>query len=147
MDLEPVVLIIHLFLALAIIGLVLAQRSEGGGLGIGGNSSGGAGNFASARGTANFLTRATAICAALFFVTSLTLGVMAGSGTANQQGILDALDENPAPIEAPLDSENTSTTDGTDETVNEDVVEETEQEEQTQTQEETDELPSAPIAE
>lgn len=64
---ESVVLVIHLFLALGIIGLVLMQRSEGGGLGIGGGGGGGgAGNFASPRGTTNFLTRMTAICAAAF---------------------------------------------------------------------------------
>lgn len=92
---EEVVLVIHLLLALSIIGLVLLQRSEGGGLGIGGRG-GGAGNLATARGTASALTRATAICAAAFFVTSLTLGVMAGSHTAERQGILEALGERPA---------------------------------------------------
>ena len=100
---ESVILVIHLFLALSIIGLVLLQRSEGGGLGIGGNQ-GGAGNFASARGTANFLTRATGICAALFFITSLTLGIMAGQHTGEKTGILNSLDTSAtAPIEAPVD--------------------------------------------
>lgn len=97
---ENVVLVIHLFLALAIIGLVLLQRSEGGGLGIGGNS-GGAGNFASARGTANFLTRMTGIMAGLFFLTSLVLGIMAGQHTSQNKGILSNLDTTSAPISAP----------------------------------------------
>lgn len=101
---ESVILVIHLFLALAIIGLVLMQRSEGGGLGIGGGG-GGAGNFASPKGTANFMTRMTAICAAAFFVTSLTLGVLAGTHTSNNVGILDALEETSAPIEAPLEAD------------------------------------------
>lgn len=70
-----VILVIHLILAVSIIGLVLIQRSEGGGLGIGG---GGLGGLASPQSTASILTRATGICAALFFVTSLTLGVMSG---------------------------------------------------------------------
>lgn len=98
-----VVLVIHMLLALAIIGLVLMQRSEGGGLGIGGNS-GGAGNFASARGTANFLTRATAICAAGFFATSLILGVLAGRQTSAHTGILSGFDDTKAPVagEAPV---------------------------------------------
>ncbi|MCB9989147.1 MAG: preprotein translocase subunit SecG [Rhodospirillales bacterium] len=87
---ESVVLVIHLILALAIIGLVLLQRSEGGGLGIGGG--GGLGGLASAQGTANALTRATAIAAGLFFVTSLVLGVLAGADS-KQKSILDALDE------------------------------------------------------
>jgi preprotein translocase subunit SecG len=57
------------------IGVVLLQKSEGGGLGIGG---GGGGGFLSSRGTANVLTRATAILAATFFATSLLLSILAG---------------------------------------------------------------------
>jgi preprotein translocase subunit SecG len=85
---EPIILTIHLILALAIIGLVLVQRSEGGGLGIGGGG-GGMGGFASPRGAANFLTRATAICAACFFATSLLLGILAGAQHRNKTGILE----------------------------------------------------------
>ena len=69
-----VVLIIHLILAVSIIALILLQRSEGGGLGIGG---GGMGGFATPQSTANALTKATGVCAALFFITSMTLAVMA----------------------------------------------------------------------
>lgn len=94
---QDVLLVIHLILALAIIGLVLIQRSEGGGLGIGGGG-GGMGNFASARGTANLLTRLTAVCAGLFFCTSLALGVLAGKGTSQTQSILDAIQDEPAAI-------------------------------------------------
>jgi preprotein translocase subunit SecG len=72
---QHVIIVIHLMLVLALIGVVLLQRSEGGGLGIGG---GGGGGFMTNRGTANVLTRATAILAALFFVTSLILSIMAG---------------------------------------------------------------------
>ncbi len=96
---ESVVLVIHLILALAIIGLVLLQRSEGGGLGIGGGS-GGLGGLASARGTANALTKMTGLCAAGFFVTSLTLAVLATSNSKSSSGILDDID--PAAIEAPI---------------------------------------------
>ncbi len=85
-----VILVIHLFLALAIIGLVLLQRSEGGGLGIGG-SGGGLGGLATPQGTANILTRATAICAAGFFVTSLILGSIAGH-RGSSSGLLEAID-------------------------------------------------------
>lgn len=70
-----VIIVIHLMLVLALIGVVLLQRSEGGGLGIGGG-----GGFMTSRGTANVLTRATAILAGLFFLTSLTLSIMAGIG-------------------------------------------------------------------
>ena len=65
-----VLLILHLFVTLALIGVVLLQRSEGGGLGIG--SSQGMGAFMTGRGTANLLTRATAGLALLFFALSLT---------------------------------------------------------------------------
>ena len=96
---ESVVLVIHLILAFAIIALVLLQRSEGGGLGIGGGS-GGLGGFASARGTANALTKMTALCAAGFFITSLTLGVIASHKHNISQGILEDVDE--AEIHAPV---------------------------------------------
>jgi preprotein translocase subunit SecG len=74
---QHVIIVIHLMLVLALIGVVLLQRSEGGGLGIGGGGGGG-GGFMSSRGTANVLTRATAILAGLFFVTSLVLSILAG---------------------------------------------------------------------
>jgi preprotein translocase subunit SecG len=70
---QHVIIVIHLMLVLALIGVVLLQRSEGGGLGIGGG-----GGFMTSRGTANVLTRATAILAALFFATSLILSILAG---------------------------------------------------------------------
>jgi len=70
---QHVIIVIHLMLVLALIGVVLLQRSEGGGLGIGST-----GGFMTSRGTANVLTRATAILAGLFFVTSLLLSILAG---------------------------------------------------------------------
>jgi preprotein translocase subunit SecG len=70
---QHVVIVIHLMLVLALIGVVLLQRSEGGGLGIGST-----GGFMTSRGTANVLTRATAILAGLFFATSLILSILAG---------------------------------------------------------------------
>lgn len=99
---ENVVLVIHLFLALAIIGLVLLQRSEGGGLGIGGGG-GGMGGLASPEGTANFLTRATGLCAVGFFCTSLILGILAGRHTATGS-ILDAVKDGEAvKVSAPVE--------------------------------------------
>ncbi|ABI61725.1 preprotein translocase subunit SecG [Granulibacter bethesdensis] len=76
---NTVLLIIHLFVTLALIGVVLIQRSEGGGLGIGGSQ--GMGSFMSGRGTANLLTRTTAILATLFMLLSLTLALL-NRGTA-----------------------------------------------------------------
>jgi preprotein translocase subunit SecG len=94
--LTAVLLIIHLFVTLALIGVVLIQRSEGGGLGIG--SSQGMGSFMSGRGTANLLTRTTAILAGLFMALSLTLAVM-NRGTS---GVAGSLLNNPPPAAAPL---------------------------------------------
>lgn len=97
-----VVLVIHLMLALAIIGLVLLQRSEGGGLGIGGG--GGMGGLATPQATANALTKATGLCAACFFATSLILGIMAGSH-GGATSILDQVEEVAAPVIEELDIE------------------------------------------
>ena len=83
-----VLLIVHLFVTLALIGVVLIQRSEGGGLGIG--SSQGMGSFMSGRGTANLLTRTTAILAGAFFALSLTLALLNRGTTGVGRSILDA---------------------------------------------------------
>lgn len=72
---QTVLIVIHLLIVLALVGVVLIQRSEGGGLGIGGGS-----GFMTARGAANALTRTTAILAIGFFATSLLLGIMARYG-------------------------------------------------------------------
>jgi preprotein translocase subunit SecG len=68
---DTVIIVIHLMVVVALVGVVLLQRSEGGALGIGG------GGFMSVRGASNALTRTTAILAAAFFATSIALGVLA----------------------------------------------------------------------
>jgi preprotein translocase subunit SecG len=73
-----IILVIHLLLAFALIVTVLLQRSEGGALGIGGGGGSGGFGLMSARGTANLLTRATAVIAACFIATSLLLAILAG---------------------------------------------------------------------
>jgi preprotein translocase subunit SecG len=70
---QAVLIAIHLIIVSIMIGVILLQKSEGGGLGIGST-----GGFLSSRGTANVLTRTTAILAATFFATSLVLSVLAG---------------------------------------------------------------------
>ncbi len=80
-------LVLFLLVTLALIGVILVQRSEGGGLGIG--SSQGMGSFMSGRGTANLLTRTTAILGATFFVLALALAIL-GKGQAPRGSILDA---------------------------------------------------------
>ena len=94
-----ILLVIHLIVTLALIGVVLLQRSEGGGLGIG--SSQGMGSFMGGRGTANLLTRTTAVLGAMFFALSLTLALL-GRGAGPQRSILDTLPSGPALPAAPV---------------------------------------------
>jgi preprotein translocase subunit SecG len=70
---QTVLIVIHLLVVIALVGVVLLQRSEGGALGIGGG-----GGFMTGRGQANALSRATAILGALFFATSLIMSIIAG---------------------------------------------------------------------
>src|SRR5215217_4157781 len=68
-------LIVQSLIAASLVGVILMQRSEGGGLGVGGSSSG----FMTARGAADFLTRSTAILGGLFIVLSIALAAIAGA--------------------------------------------------------------------
>ena len=72
---QAVLIVIHLIVAMALIFVILLQRSEGGALGMGGGGSGLGGLF-SPRGAANTLTRTTIILGVLFFVTSLSLTML-----------------------------------------------------------------------
>ena len=90
-------LTLHLIVTLALIGVVLLQRSEGGGLGIG--SSQGMGSFMGGRGTANLLTRTTAILATIFMVLALVLALL-GRGASRQGSLLDVPQAPPAPASA-----------------------------------------------
>jgi len=80
-----VILVVHLMIAAALIGVILLQKSEGGALGMGG---GGMSGFMTGRSTANLLTRTTAIFAAVFFLTSITLALLAG-GSRTPHSVLD----------------------------------------------------------
>ena len=96
---ETLVLTIHILIALALVITVLLQRSEGGGLGIGGSGGGG---FMTARGTANLLTRMTAILAVGFFATTIILAIMAGAGKAPVSIVDDVIKEAPAKPVGPV---------------------------------------------
>lgn len=86
---QSVLLVIHLIIALALICVVLLQRSEGGALGIGGGGGGGAGGgIFSARGVGNALTRTTAFLAVGFFITSISLTVLS-TRTNNGGSVFD----------------------------------------------------------
>ena len=71
----PFLLVIHALIAAVLVTVILMQRSEGGGLGMGGSPSG----LMSARGAADFLTRATAVLASLFVAMSILLAVLAAN--------------------------------------------------------------------
>ena len=92
-----VIIIVHLLVAVGLVGVVLLQRSEGGALGIGG---GGGGGFLTGRGTANLLTRVTAVLAAVFILTSLSLAKLAG-GDRVTRSIID--EPSPPAIDSPAE--------------------------------------------
>ena len=86
-----VLLSIHLVICVCLVVMVLLQKSEGGGLGIG-QSGGGIGDFMTCRGAANFLTKTTTILAVCFFLTSFGLAFLANK-TYNKKSILDSADD------------------------------------------------------
>ncbi|MDM8012164.1 MAG: preprotein translocase subunit SecG [Parasphingorhabdus sp.] len=93
------VTVLQAIVAAMLVGVILMQKSEGGGLGVGGSPSG----MMSARGAADLLTRTTSILAALFVILSITLAVMAAA-----EGKIETIDQslqrdNSAPVSAPAD--------------------------------------------
>jgi len=98
---STVIVVIHLLLAVALVSVILLQKSEGGALGIGGG--GGMSGFMTGRSTANLLTRTTAILAAGFFLTSIALAVIAARSRAPGSVIDQAVPTQslPAPTKSP----------------------------------------------
>jgi preprotein translocase subunit SecG len=82
---QNVLIVAYLLIVLALITVILLQRSEGGGLGMGST----AGGLISVRGSANLLTRTTGILAALFFATAIALTILSGIDS-NSRSILDS---------------------------------------------------------
>jgi preprotein translocase subunit SecG len=98
-----VILIIHVIIAIAMVISVLLQRSEGGALGMGGG--GNMGGLMTTRGSANLLTRATAVLAAMFMGTSILLAILSGATQTRTSIMDDAAIEAPAqPVAPPLPS-------------------------------------------
>lgn len=85
--------VLQAIIALALVGVILMQRSEGGGLGVGGSPSG----LMSARGAADFLTRATAILASIFVLLSIVLAALAVNTGGGRQ--VDTSLERSAPVD------------------------------------------------
>src|SRR3954467_15914865 len=92
-SIQTVLLVAYLLIVLAMIAVILIQRSEGGGLGMGGN----AGGLMTVRGSANLLTRTTGILAALFFATAIGLTVLSELNRPTDS----ILDQTTAPVGAP----------------------------------------------
>ncbi|MEA1650710.1 preprotein translocase subunit SecG [Nitrospirillum sp. BR 11164] len=90
---STVVLVLHILIGIALVGVVLVQRSEGGGLGMGGGTMGG---FMTARGSANLLTRTTSILFGAFLVTSLVLALLNRAAT-HHNSVFDKLPAAAAP--------------------------------------------------
>jgi preprotein translocase subunit SecG len=87
-------LIVQTLVAVSLIGVILMQRSEGGGLGVGGSSSG----FMTARGAADFLTRATSVLGGAFIILSIVMAAIAGA-TRTPAKIDTSLAGKAAPLE------------------------------------------------
>jgi len=93
-------LIVQTLVAASLVGVILMQRSEGGGLGVGGSSSG----FMTARGAADFLTRSTAILGGLFIILSILLAAIAGASrepTKIDTSLANQVAPAPAPATTP----------------------------------------------
>ena len=94
-------LVVQTLVAISLVAVILMQRSEGGGLGVGGSSAG----LMTARGAADFLTRATAILGGLFIFLSITLAAIAGvtreSPTVDTSLAKDPTYQGAAPVQAP----------------------------------------------
>ena len=97
-----VVIVVHVLIAVAIIGLVLLQHGKGAdmGSGFGGGASG---SLFGATGSANFLSRATAVLATIFFLTSLGLAYLATNKPKASGGVMDAVKNAPALPAKPAD--------------------------------------------
>ena len=97
---QTILMVVLLVLTITMIGTILLQRSEGGALGIGGPT----GGLLSARGSANLLTRITAVLAALFMITSLVLAIIAG-GAREDRSLMETSEPAPQAETAPFDFE------------------------------------------
>jgi preprotein translocase subunit SecG len=94
---QTVIIVVHLMIVLTMIATVLLQKSEGGGLGMGGGA-----GFMSSRGTANLLTRTTAVLAVGFFITSLLLSWIASYDRKPSSIVNPASQSQPADATTPI---------------------------------------------
>ena len=100
---DIILLVLHVVLSLGIITLVLLQKGAGASAGAAFGGGGGAGSGFGATGSANFLSKTTAIFAIGFFVNSLVLAYLAANREVQTDSVLDALVEQPAAIEQSIE--------------------------------------------
>ena len=107
-----VILVIHVLIAIGLVGAILLQKKEGGLGGLGGGGAGGLGGLMSGRAKADGLSKATGILATLFFATSLTLAVIGSRGHTTGP-LVPASSGTTAPATAPAPAEGTAPSGGT----------------------------------
>jgi len=86
---ETTVIVLNVILAVILVILVLLQRSEGGALGLGLSQD----NFASTRTVGNFLTKSTAVIAALFIISSISLVILSRGDLEEKQSVIERIEE------------------------------------------------------
>ena len=86
---ETTVIVLNIILAVILVILVLLQRSEGGALGLGLSQD----NFASTRTVGNFLTKSTAVIAALFIISSISLVILSRGDLEEKQAVIERIEE------------------------------------------------------
>ena len=94
-----IILVVNVFVCVALVAIVLLQRSEGGALGMGGG--GGAGGFMTARGAGDLLTRTTWILAFIFFLLSITETVLTGKLHGGVGSLVDHINVNSLDLTTP----------------------------------------------
>jgi len=106
---ETILLVVHLLVAIGVIGLVLIQHGKGAdaGAAFGAGAAGGAsGSVFGAKGSSNFLSRTTGVLATIFFVTSLSLAYTSKSTTNQSDSLLDRV-QGSSPVEQPVETADT----------------------------------------
>ena len=86
---ESILIVVNVILAITLILLVLLQRSEGGALGLGLSQD----NFASTRSVGNFLTKSTAVIAALFIISSISLVILSRADLEEKQSVIEKIEK------------------------------------------------------
>ncbi len=102
---ETIVWVVHVITAVVLVGLVLMQHGKGADMGAA-FGTGSAGSLFGSSGSANFLSRSTAVAAAIFFITSLSLTYFSAH-PAQHQGVMENVNVNAikkAPVVAPVDN-------------------------------------------